>query len=430
MIFYFLVSWPMEKSNSHWKATNPLVFISGSLMIGLVLASLFLNGSNHPLYAIEIIVIGLLILQGSLIMPIPKWIRGYLVLCILLTWGIAIYLATQVKNLFHFTYPVFWIDYCRNWVVQKINTTITSKEANGFALSLLLGVKSDLNKTLLQAYTQLGIIHIVAISGMHLEIIFKNLTRITSLMPRKKAFMLIELILVLGVVWLYTFMAFSSPSIVRASVFFSIYFIGKFLQQSSFTLNSIAGGVLLLLLFDVKNLENLGLQLSYAAVIGIHLFYPLLNKMIPMDNPILSFLWSNLCLSFAAQLTTLPILVFHFHQIASLVIVANFMMVPLSNILLYSLVILLLIPSPLGLTLKFGEWIQAYILWMNNRIMNLNTMPISNSFQLHFDEVQMALYFIALGCIYRWLSKRQAYYLFHLITLLVGYTILKLFSLV
>ena len=420
----------MEKSNSHWKAANPLLFISATLLIGVVLGSLFFNHSNQPIYAIVIICIGLILLRGCFFFAIPKWCNGMLVIVILISWGVAIYFATQKKNLIHFPYLVDWVVYCRNWVIQKINATIVSKEANGFALALVLGVKSDLNKAVLNAYTQLGIIHIVAISGMHLEIIFKNLTRITSLMPRKKIFLFIELILVLGGVWLYTLMAFSSPSIVRASVFFSIYFIGKFLQQSSFTLNTIAGGMLLLLLFDVKNLDNLGLQLSYAAVMGIHLFYPLFYKMLPMDNPILSFLWSNLCLSFAAQLTTLPILVYHFHQMASMVLVSNFVMVPLSNVLLYSLVILLASPTVFGLSNLLGKWIQQYILWMNACLLNLNSWPISNSFQLHFDKVQMVLYFVGLGLIYRWLSKRQTYYLFQLLILLTGYQILKLFSLV
>jgi competence protein ComEC len=232
-----------------------------------------------------------------------------------LSWGVSIYIATQEKNLIQLPYPVHLVAYCRNWVIQKINTTILSKEANGFALALLLGVKSDLNKELLQAYTQLGIIHLVAISGMHLEIIFKNLTRITKWMPRKKIYLLLELIVVLAGVWLYTLMAFGSPSIVRASVFFSIYFIGKFLQQSSITLNTIAGGLLILLLFDVKGIENIGLQLSYAAVIGIHLFYPLLNKMLPMDNPVLSFLWSNLCISFAAQMQHLQRIICSFDAV-------------------------------------------------------------------------------------------------------------------
>jgi competence protein ComEC len=420
----------MEKSNAHWKAANPLLFIAGTLMVGIIMASLFLSPYHSPLNAITIIAIGLIMLQAILLLPIHSLFRSLLVLLILLSWGVSIYLATQEKNLIRLPYPKHWVELCRSWVVEKINASIISKEANGFALALLLGVKSDLNKELLKAYTQLGIIHIVAISGMHLEIIFKNLARITKWMPRKKYYLLLELLLVLAGVWLYTLMAFASPSILRASVFFSIYFIGKFLQQSSFTLNTIAGGVLILLLFDVKGIENIGLQLSYGAVLGIHLFYPLFHKMLPMDNPILSFLWSNLCVSFTAQLMTLPILVFHFHQIATLVIVSNFIMVPLSNILLYSLVILVICPPLFGLTIIMGQWIQYYILWINNCVRYFYEQPISSSFKMDFDKIQVALYYLVLWLIYRWLHQKQAIYLLYLLVLIVGYRLLKLFSLV
>ncbi len=419
----------MEKSNAHWKAAHPLLFIAGTLMAGVVMSTLFLSHIHDPVYAIIIIAIGLLLLQVSLQFPIPSLFRSILVFLILLSWGVSIYLATQEKNLIRFPYPKPWVEGCRNWVIQKINTTIIYEESNGFALALLLGIKSDLNKELLQAYTQLGIIHIVAISGMHLEIIFKNLTRITQWMPRRKFYLLLELLIVLAGVWLYTLMAFASPSIVRASVFFSIYFIGKFLQQSNYTLNTIAGGILILLLFDVKNIENIGLQLSYAAVIGIHLFYPLLNKMLPMDNPFLSFLWSNLCVSVAAQLMTLPILVFHFHQIANLVIVSNFIMIPLSNILLYSLVILVICPPLLDLPYMMGQCIQRYILWINACIRNLYEQPISSSIQVHFNSIQVALYYALLWLVYKWLYKKQAIYLLYLLVLIVGYRLLKLFSL-
>ena len=418
----------MEKSTAHWKARHPLLFIAGTLMAGVIVASLFFTQRPCPNDALIIIVIGLIILQSILLFNISPFFSGLLILIVLLSWGVSIYMATQEKNLIQLPYPVNWVTYCRNWVIQKINTTIVSKEANGFALALLLGVKSDLNKELLQAYTQLGIIHIVAISGMHLEIIFKNLTRITKWMPRKKIYLLLELIVVLAGVWLYTLMAFGSPSIVRASVFFSIYFIGKFLQQSSITLNTIAGGLLILLLFDVKGIENIGLQLSYAAVIGIHLFYPLLNKMLPMDNPVLSFLWSNLCISFAAQTMTLPILIFHFHQLATLVIVSNFIMVPLSNILLYSLVILVICPPLVGLPFILGQCIQHYILWINACILYFYDQPISSSIEVHFDKIQMALYYAILGLLYKWLSKKEAIYLLYLLVLIVGYRLLKLFS--
>ena len=419
----------MEKSNAHWKAAHPFLFISTSFILGILIGNHFFKAVNTPIFSIAIIASGSLLLLGIRLLPIPFLLKGFFFYCILISWGIAIHMATQEKNLIQIPYPKSWVDFWRNWVVQKINTNIVDKEDNGFSLALLLGVKSDLNKSVLQAYTQLGIIHIVAISGMHLEIIFKNLTRITNFLPRRKFYLGLELFIVLSGVWLYTFMANASPSIVRASVFFSIYFIGKYLQQSIVTLNTIATGMLILLLFDVKNIDNIGLQLSYAAVLGIHLFYPLFFKMLPMDNPLLIFLWSNLCVSFSAQLITFPILVFHFHQMATMVIISNFIMVPLSNILLYSLVVLVACPPIFQLPHILGQWIQYYVLWINASIRFIDAQPISGSIPLHMDKIQTVSYYIALWLLYRWLLKKKAFYLVYLLGLMVIYALLKLFSL-
>jgi len=416
----------VEKSKAHWKAAHPFVYISILLMLGIFLASFFLKNKDQPILAAAIISIGILLLQFTVWIYLPPIYRSLLVLLILLSWGMAIYLATQEKNLIHLPYPKTWVEAARNWVILKINANIPNKEANGFALALLLGVKSDLNKALLQAYAQLGIIHIVAISGMHLEIIFKHLTRITQWMPRHRFFLSLELVLVLLGVWCYTLMAFASPSIVRASIFFSLYFIGRYLGQSNYTLNTIAGGLLIFLLFDVKNIESLSLQLSYGAVIGIHLFYPCLYKLLPMDNPLLLFLWSNLCISFSAQLTTLPILVYHFHQMPSMVLLSNFIMVPLSNLLLYGLFFLVALPSYFGHWL--GNGLEKYILWINASIRFFNALPMSSSLAIEFDQIQIALYYLVLWMLYKWLNKKQALYLVYSMASIVGYSLLKLLS--
>ena len=418
----------MEKSKAHWKAAHPFLYISIVLMLGLLFASIFFKNKDQPLIAAAIMSIGLLLLQFSLWIPLPRIYQSLLVLLILMSWGMAIYLASQEKNLIQLPYPKTWVEASRNWVIQKMNAYIPNKEANGFALALLLGVKSDLNKTLLQAYTQLGIIHIVAISGMHLEIIFKNLRRITQWLPRSKFFLALELVLVLLGVWWYTLMAFTSPSILRASVFFSIYFIGKYFGKSNYTLNTIAGGMLIFLLFDVKNIESLSLQLSYGAVIGIHLFYPLMYKLLPMDNPLLIFLWSNLCISFAAQLTTIPILLYHFHQMPSMVLVSNFILVPLSNLLLYGLCLLVACPPLFGLCYWLGKGLAQYILWINDSIRFIYSLPMSSSLAIEFDQIQVALYYLLLWMLYRWWSKKQAQYLVYAMAVIVAYSLLKLFS--
>jgi competence protein ComEC len=223
-------------------------------------------------------------------------------------------------------------------------------------------------------------------------------------------------------------MAFASPSILRAAVFFSIYYIGKFLGASSYTLNVVAGGVLILLLFDIKNLENIGLQLSYAAVMGIHLLVPLFNKMIPMDNPIFVFIWNNVCISIAAQLTTLPILLFHFHQLASLVLISNFIMVPLSTLLLYALALLVITPNIMGLTTLMGQIIEKYIIGMNKAIRYLEVLPMNRPLFISFGLEQVIMFYLALLLMYAWLYTKRVHWLLYLTGLFCCYSIIKLFS--
>jgi competence protein ComEC len=417
------------------------MLLAGIIFANLFLQELFIISKN---VAISLLFFSLIILQfiiarspnypnnhvniHSIAFSLSKYIEGLALYLILFCWGILLFFLTKEKNLFQIPYPEAFIACCRNAVINKLNAFIPSSQANAFSKSLLLGVKTDANKELLNAYKQLGIIHIVAISGMHLEIIFKNILRFTSWLPRKKLWLIVEFVIVLGSVWTYTLMAFASPSIIRAALFFSIYYIGKCRGASSFTLNVIAGGILIFFLFDAKNIENIGLQLSYAAVIGIHLFYPLLNKMMPMDNPILVFLWSNFCISIAAQITTLPILLYYFHQLASMVLISNFIMVPLSTLLLYALALLVIAPNMLGLPKLMGQIIEMYIIGLNKAISKLEALPMNRPLYISFGLEQVILFYLAILLMYAWLYTKQVCWLLYLTGLFCSYSILKLFS--
>lgn len=420
----------MEKTNAHWRAAHPLVFISGYLCIGVLIgetiaANLATNNLN-----IGIIILGTSIplLFATTIYKFSIATKSVIHTTCLIAWGFSIFLLTRNQNIFILPYPVYFIEKCRSVVIEKINYTITNEEANGFAQALLLGVKSTIDKELLSAYNQLGIIHIIAISGMHLEIIFKNLTRITQWLPRKKYFLRLELVIVLLGVWTYALMAFASPSILRASIFFSIYFIGKYFNQSIFTLNFIAAGVLTILLFDIKHLHHIGLQLSYAAVIGIRLFYPIFNKMLPMENPLLAFLWSNFAVTLSAQLTTFPLLAYQFHQISTLVLLSNFVMVPLSNILLYALALLLLVPNWYGLSGHFGHLIERYLLFINWVVNYVHTKPFPKMAAVEFSKYTVIAYYLCLFLLYLWMFYKKVKYLKYAIWLLSLLFIIKLFS--
>ena len=419
----------MEKSLSHWKAEHPLLFISISISIGYLIANKYGYHHTSSNTAIAFFIIG--ISMGALLclplLPLKKWQQGVVILFILVSWGNVIYLTTQQQNLMWFSYPNGIISHIRIWMIQKIDRHITDKEASGFAKALLIGVKSDVDKNIIKAYTQLGIIHIIAISGMHLDIIFKNLVFVTGHLPRKIFWRLLELAIVLITVWIYTFIAFASPSVVRASIFFSLFFVGTFLNQPKYTLNCIAGGILVILFFDIHSIYHIGLQLSYAAVIGIHLFYRIFYKMLPMDNPILNWMWSNLCITLSAQLTTLPILLYHFHQTSPLVLISNFMMVPLSTLLLYALIGLVILPNPVNFSMHLGGLIQSYINFLNRVVLSFHQNPIGTPLLIQMSGRMVVSYYLGLLFVYLWLYKRKAKYLFYSLVIITLVSLIKLF---
>ena len=419
----------MEKSLSHWKAEHPLLFISISISIGYLIANKYGYHHTSSNTTIAFFIVG--ISMGALLclplLPLKKWQQGVVILFILVSWGCVIYLTTQQQNLMWLPYPNGIISHIRIWMIQKIDRHIIDNEASGFAKALLIGVKSDVDKNIIKAYTQLGIIHIIAISGMHLDIIFKNLVFVTGHLPRKLFWRLLELAIVLITVWIYTFIAFASPSVVRASIFFSLFFVGTFLNQPKYTLNCIAGGILVILFFDIHSIYHIGLQLSYAAVIGIHLFYRIFYKMLPMDNPILNWMWSNLCITLSAQLTTLPILLYHFHQTSPLVLISNFMMVPLSTLLLYALIGLVILPNPVNFSMHLGGLIQSYINFLNRVVLSFHQNPIGTPLLIQMSGRMVVSYYLGLLFVYLWLYKRKAKYLFYSLVIITLVSLIKLF---
>jgi competence protein ComEC len=193
-------------------------------------------------------------------------------------------------------------------------------------------------------------------------------------------------------------------------------------------LNFIAAGVLTILLFDIKHLHHIGLQLSYAAVIGIRLFYPIFNKMLPMENPLLVFLWSNFSVTLSAQLTTFPILAYQFHKVSTMVLLSNFVMVPLSNLLLYGLAFLLLVPNWYGLAGYLGWIVEKYLLFINWTIHYAYTNSFAKMALVAFSKYMVLVYYLCLFSLYLWLFYKKVKYLQYAIWLLSVLFIIKLFS--
>jgi competence protein ComEC len=322
-----------------------------------------------------------------------------------------------------------WVVATRQYFFAKIDHAFVDTESNAFAKSLLFGTKSDMSPTLKTAYQQLGILHIIAISGMHLDVLFKLLEKCTNWLPNKNWARWSKLITLLLIAWSYTLIADAGPSVVRASLFFSILLIGRFFHFNIFSLNTISIGILFVILYNSQIMTGIGLQLSYAAVVGIHFFYKPLLAFVPLDNRLLQAAWSNLAISIAAQLTTLPIILYYFHSSSSLSIIGNFLFVPISSLLLYALLVLMVLPNIDFIHGSIAQGIGWYIKNMNDSIRLL-----FQYFQIkeRFYDLGIAglsyYYFCLFVCSYWLLNKSPK----SILLLLLGtslYSIIKLFSL-
>jgi hypothetical protein len=133
-------------------------------------------------------------------------------------------------------------------------------------------------------------------------------------------------------------------------------------------------------------------------------------------------------MSLSAQLTTFPILALHFHQIAGWVLVSNFIMVPLSNYILYGLGILIILPIQIPFTLFWGRLVENYIVFFNHFVSSWFLQTKAASIQISMDRIQILMYYLILIFVYLWLYLKQTSWIMAVLGIFSLYFLQKLFS--
>ena len=254
----------------------------------------------------------------------------------------------------------------RTAVLASLRKTMPpEKDELGLAEALLIGYTNDLDKDLVQAYTNTGVVHIIAISGMHLALIYMMLVWLFDRIPGLRRIKLLQLILILGCLWLFSFMTGGCASILRAAVMFSFISTGKYLSRRSSIYNSLASSAFVLLWYNPYFLWDVGFQLSYLAIVGIILFQRPFYSLLTVKNRLLDELWKLVSVSLAAQVLTLPICIYYFHQVPVLFLLANIIAVPVSGIILYAEIVLLIV-SPVPVLGLYAGKITSWMLDIMN----------------------------------------------------------------
>lgn len=226
------------------------------------------------------------------------------------------------------------LDFRQNLLNLFRKQDLSSQEIS-ISSALLLGYKQDMSDEIKQVFSNTGVIHVLAVSGLHVGIIYLLLNVLLSFMDRTNILKLIKLLFVLLSLWAYAFLTAMSPSVMRASTMFSFLAIGSTLGRSTNIYNSLAASAFVLLLINPHFIYEVGFQLSYLAVLGIVMIYPKLYELYQFRFSFLDYFWQLLCISLAAQLITFPLSIYYFHQFPNYFFVANLFVVSLVPFIIY-----------------------------------------------------------------------------------------------
>ncbi|UQD55911.1 ComEC/Rec2 family competence protein [Flavobacterium sp. K5-23] len=303
------------------------------------------------------------------------------------------------------------------YYASGIRTRITHNlEKSGFnktelnvAIALIMGQKQDVSSEIMQDYQYAGAIHILSVSGLHVGFILLFLNFILQPIPNTRKGSFIKLSMILASLSLFGLVAGLAPSVVRSVTMFSFVAIGSHLRKSVNIYHTLLVSILLILLIQPSFLFDVGFQLSYIAVFFIVWLQPLLSEIWKPKNIVLKYIWGILTVSFAAQIGTLPICLFYFHQFPGLFFVTNLIVIPLlSLIMIFGVVIMGLAAFgtvPL-LIIKPLEWSIFFLNKIINTIASFEQFIIKD---IPFNNYLLISFYLLIFTVTIWFKKPSYY---------------------
>lgn len=313
----------------------------------------------------------------------------------------------------------------REKLLQALQTNITSgKDELGIAEALLIGYTNDLDKDLVQAYSNTGVVHIIAISGMHLGLIYGMLLWLFARIPLVKKSKATQAILILGCLWIFSLLTGGSASVIRSAVMFTFITLGTMFFKKGSVYSSLAASAFVMLVINPYYLWDVGFQLSYLAVVGIVVFQKPIYNCLYIKNKYLDMVWKAAALTTAAQILTFPVCIYYFHQFPVLFLITNLIAVPLSTVVLYTAIILVSFAWIPAAGLYAGK-ITGWLLWLMNKIILwVNELPFAVWDKIPANMYSTWLLYATVICMAAWLINKSKKMLYGTVAFCTGFVLL------
>ena len=240
-------------------------------------------------------------------------------------------------------------------VLQNIDQAKFSEKSKEFTKGIILADRTEMDRETVEDFSKSGLVHILAISGSHMAIIFwLILLLLKPIFPAN--FRNVPIVISLIFIWLFAIFIDFGSSVIRSCIMISAYYFYVLLQRKPDLLHAMAISGLAILIFDTNQLFDVGFQLSFIAVFGIFwLNEPILKYLPKPKNNIQNFFVNVVSISIAAQLATLPLVIYYFHQYSLISVIANLVVIPFSEVII---IFALLMTILLGFGLEIS-WLNT-----------------------------------------------------------------------
>lgn len=297
------------------------------------------------------------------------------------------------------------------WADSVFTHQVGSRAEYGLVNAMILGVRDDLDTELYRAYSAAGAVHILSVSGLHVGILFTVLTFLLSFLIRRPHGKLLMAGIQLLILWFYALVTGFSPPVLRSAAMFTMLIIANASGRQQQLANTLGASAFFILCFDPYALFSAGFQLSYLAVAGIGAWQSSLYQSVTFRNKWVNRLWELTAVALVAQLITFPLGVFYFHQFPTYFLLANPIVIVMSELLL-PLAMAALAFSWVPYINDLLGWLLQKTAWLlNYAVTQTSQLPGAAWDGLWLSSTAMVLIYVVILCGVALLLTRYRVYL-------------------
>jgi competence protein ComEC len=308
---------------------------------------------------------------------------------------------------------------CRDRLLRAFHHPLFDRRVTSVLSALTLGYKNDLEADTRAAFTRAGVVHVMALSGFNVGILYLMVNFLLGFLPGKRLTGLIRLVLSLVFIWCFVIITGLSPSVTRAGVMISLLLTGKQINRDASSLNIICASAFLILLVSPLQFLDVGFQLSFAAVLGIVYLQPWLYRLWIPGNIILDKIWILFTVSVAAQMATSPLTLHYFHQFPVFFWITNLYVVPLVTLIIYEagayLLLSFIAPVKLAMAHVLDFTVKA-LLWPLDQ---LKDFPGAVADGIYVNGFQAGILILILILVLLFLSYRNLAFIKYALTMIL-----------